>query len=193
MARYIHRINLLAMKVLKWFLIIIGALLILAFAAFRMMKYQTKLASPESEVHYANGGLKIDITYCRPYKKGRVIFGGLVPYDKTWRTGANEATTFSTDQDLTIDGKTLPAGKYTLWTVPHADNWEVVFNKKMYGWGVSMDEQASRQPEADALVTTVPVRTLPREMEQFTIAVEDAAVPTLTLAWDKTQVEVPLK
>ena len=181
------------MKILKWFLIIIGALLILAFAAFQMMKYQTKQASPEAEVAYANGDLKIDIDYSRPYKKGREIFGGLVPYDVTWRTGANEATTFETNQDLMIGGKTLLAGKYTLWTVPHAENWEVVFNKKMYGWGVNMDEKASREPAEDAVVTTVPVETVPREVEQFTINVVDGNVPTLELVWDKTKVSVPLR
>ncbi|MBP9160662.1 MAG: DUF2911 domain-containing protein [Flavobacteriales bacterium] len=181
------------MKLLKWFLIIIGALLILAFAAFQLMKYQTKQASPESEVAYANGDLKINIDYSRPSKKDRTIFGGLVPYDTTWRTGANEATTFETNQDLMIGGKTLLAGKYTLWTVPHPETWEVVFNKKMYGWGVNMKEQASREPAEDAVVTTVPVQTLPRELEQFTISVVDDTVPLLVLAWDQTKVEVPLR
>ena len=181
------------MKVLKWFLIIIGALLVLAFAGFKVLQHQTKKASPEGNVAYVKGDLKIDIFYNRPYKKGRVIFGGLVPYDVTWRTGANEATTFTTNKDLTIGGKMLSAGKYTLWTVPHAENWEVVFNKKMYGWGVDWDEKASRDPMEDAVVTTVPVQIMPSVLEQFTISVEDATEPTLVLAWDKTRVAVLLQ
>jgi len=137
--------------------------------------------------------LKIDITYCRPFKKGRVIFGGLVPYDVVWRTGANEPTTFTTNEELTVGGKVLPAGKYTLWTLPHADNWEVFFNKKMYNWGINMDGVASRDPAEDVMAVSVPVEALPEELEQFTISVEDAKVPTLVFTWDKTRVSVPLQ
>ena len=180
------------MKFLKWSLIIIGSLLILAFATFELMKYQTKQASPEAEVAYTNGGLKIDIDYSRPHKKGRTIFGGLVPFDTTWRTGANEPTTFLTDKDLMIAGRTLPAGKYTLWVVPHRENWDVIFNTKMYGWGINMQGKASRDTDADAMITTVPVQMLPEELEQFTISLEDP-LPTLVLAWDRTKVEVPLR
>ena len=133
------------------------------------------------------------MTYNRPYKKGREIFGGLVPYDEVWRTGANEPSTFTTNKDLTIGGKVLPAGKYTLWTIPHADNWQVIFNKRMYNWGINMEGKASREPGDDAVEVTVPVETLPDEVEQFTISVEDAAVPRLVLAWDRTRVSVPLK
>ncbi|MGV9012741.1 MAG: DUF2911 domain-containing protein [Flavobacteriales bacterium] len=180
------------MKFLKWSLIILGSLLILAFATFELMKYQTKQASPEAEVAYANGGLKINIDYSRPHKKGRTIFGGVVPFDTTWRTGANEPTTFLTDKDLMIAGKTLPAGKYTLWVVPHRENWDVIFNTKMYGWGINMQGKASRDTDADAIITTVPVQVLPEELEQFTISLEDP-LPTLVLAWDRTKVEVPLR
>ncbi len=181
------------MKVLKWFLIIIGAVLVLGFVSFKVMEHQTKKASPQATVNYVKDDLKIDIIYCRPYKKGRVIFGGLVPFDEVWRTGANEPTTFTTNEELTIGGKVLPAGKYTLWTMPHADNWQVFFNKGMYNWGLNMDGVASRDPAEDAVEVTVPVEELPEVLEQFTISVADADVPTLVLAWDKTKVSVPLR
>ncbi|HQV40120.1 MAG: DUF2911 domain-containing protein [Flavobacteriales bacterium] len=181
------------MKALKWFLIIIGTLLVLGFCSFKWMEHQTKKASPEATVNYVKDDLKIDITYCRPFKKGRVIFGGLVPYDVVWRTGANEPTTFTTNEELTVGGKVLPAGKYTLWTLPHADNWEVFFNKKMYNWGINMDGVASRDPAEDVMAVSVPVEALPEELEQFTISVEDAKVPTLVFTWDKTRVSVPLQ
>ncbi len=181
------------MKLLKWFLIVLGALSVLGLCSFKWMENRTTKASPEATVNYVKGDLKIDITYYQPYKKGRVIFGGLVPYDEVWRTGANKATTFTTNKDLTIDGKTLPAGKYTLWTTPHADKWDVFFNKKMYNWGINMDGKASRDAEEDVVAVTVPVEALSKEMEQFTISVEDAKVPTLVLAWDKTKVAVPLQ
>lgn len=181
------------MKVLKWFLIVTGSLLVLGLCSFKWMEQPAKKGSPEATVNYVKGDLKIDITYCRPYKKDRKIFGGLVPYDEVWRTGANKATTFTTNKDLTIGGKTLPAGKYTLWTMPHADNWSIFFNKKMYNWGINMDGKASRDPAEDVVAVTAPVEALPEEMEQFTISVEDAKVPTLVFAWDKTKVAVPLQ
>ena len=179
------------MKLLKWFLIIIGALLILAFAAFQLMKYQTKQASPESEVAYANGDLKINIDYSRPSKKDRTIFGGLVPYDTTWRTGANEATTFTTNKDLTIGGKVLPAGKYTLWTIPGPEQWTVIFNKKMYPWGVDWNTNASREAAEDAVRVEVPVEHVNNVTELFTIAFQPEPL-ALTMNWDQVRVSVPL-
>ena len=144
-------------------------------------------------MRYTKDDLKIEVAYSRPYKKGREIFGGLVPYDQVWRTGTNEAAIFETNKDLMVGGKKLPAGKYTLWTIPHEKNWEVIFNTKMYRWGINEDGKASREADADAASLTVPVEALPKEMEQFTISVQDAKVPTLVLAWDRTQVSVPLQ
>ncbi|MBS1583397.1 MAG: DUF2911 domain-containing protein [Bacteroidetes bacterium] len=180
------------MRFLIRLIIIVAALLALAFIGFKVMQHQTKKASPEATVTYAKDGLDIEVFYNRPSKKGRVIFGGLVPYGVVWRTGANEATTFRTGQDLTIGGKTLPAGKYTLWTIPGEKDWQVIFNKKMYGWGVDFNASASREPAEDALQVTVPVEALPQEVEQFTISIEDTPGPTLVLAWDRTRVAVPL-
>lgn len=155
---------------------------------------QKPKASPAGTATYDKDGLKIDVTYNRPYKKGREIFGALVPYDEVWRTGANEPATFTTNKDLTIGGKTLPAGKYTLWTTPHADNWQVFFNKKMYDWGINSEGKASRDPKEDALEITVPVEALPDVVEQFTIMLEQANdVPTLVFSWDKVRVAVKLK
>lgn len=178
---------------LKRILYILLALVALVFVGFKVMQHQTKKASPEGNVAYAKGDLKVDIFYCRPSKNGREIFGGLVPYDQVWRTGANEASTFTTNKDLNIGGKALPAGKYTLWTIPGPKEWKVIWNKKMYGWGIKFDKQASREPAEDALEVTVPVETLPTSLEMFTITVEDAPVPTMVLAWDLTKVSVPLQ
>ncbi|MBS1546888.1 MAG: DUF2911 domain-containing protein [Bacteroidetes bacterium] len=154
---------------------------------------QRPRSSPPGTATYNKDGLKIEVNYSRPYKKGREIFGELVPYGRVWRTGANEATTFSTNQALNIAGKTLPAGKYTLWTIPNADNWQVIFNKRMYPWGINMEGEASRDPADDALEVTAPVEQTSKVVEQFTINVVDSAVPTLEFVWDRTQVSVPLK
>ena len=179
------------MKFLKWFLIIIGSLLILGFAGFKYMQYNTKKASPEETVVYSQGGLNMEVFYNRPGKKGREIFGGLVPYDKVWRTGANEATTFTTNKDLTIGGKVLPAGKYTLWTIPGPEQWTVIFNKKMYPWGVDWNTNASREAAEDAVRVEVPVEHVNKVTELFSIAFQPEPL-ALTLTWDQVRVAVPM-
>jgi hypothetical protein len=179
------------MKFLKWFLIILGSLLLMGFIAFKFLQYSTKLASPESAVEYTANGLDLDEFYNRPGKKGRVIFGGLVPYDKVWRTGANEATTFSTNKALQIGEGTLPAGTYTLWTIPGATEWTVIFNKKMYPWGVDWNRQASREAAHDALRIVVPVEAITTPEELFTIDFQPNPL-AMTLAWDQVRVSVPL-
>ena len=172
-------------------LALIGAPFLFGFSGGAPL--QKERASPADTVRFDKGGVKLEVAYSRPYKKGRVIFGGLVPFDEVWRTGANEAATFRTNKDLTVGGKKLPAGKYTLWTIPHEKRWEVIFNKKMYPWGIGRDGKASREAAADVVSVTVPVEVLPKEMEQFTITVQGDKVPTLVFAWDRTRVSVPLK
>ena len=176
-------------KFLKWALIVLASLMLIMFIGWQVLKVQTKKASPEATVTHQINGASVEVFYNRPSKKEREIFGELVPYGVVWRTGANEATTFETDKDLTIDGKTLPAGKYTLWTIPNQDSWEVIFNGKQYGWGVGFGAQASREPEADVLALEVPVESLPTSVEMFTIDFEGN---NMTLSWDQTKVSVPI-
>jgi Protein of unknown function (DUF2911) len=177
---------------MKKVLIGLGILAVLLFVGYKYLQATTKKASPEATVEFKKDGADVSVFYCRPSKKGREIFGSLVPYGKVWRTGANEATTFTTAKDLTVNGKNLPAGKYTLWTIPEKDQWTVIFNNKQYGWGVSFGGEASREVAADVLQVQVPVEALPTSQEQFTISFDEAA-PAMVLAWDKTKVSVPLK
>ena len=181
----------MAMKNLLPTLALISAPFLFSFSG--SLPVQEKRASPAATASYDKDGLKIEVNYSRPSKKDREIFGGLVPFDQVWRTGANEAATFETNKDLKVGGKSLPAGKYTLWTVPHQKTWEVIFNKKMYPWGVNDEGLASREADADALSVTVPVELLPELAEQFTIDITDTKVPTLVIAWDRTRVAVPLQ
>jgi hypothetical protein len=154
---------------------------------------QTKKHSPETTVNFNEGTYNIEVFYNRPYKKDRVIFGKLVPFGRVWRTGANEATTFETSTDLTVDGQVLPAGKYTLWTIPNADSWSVIFNSKQYSWGVG-SKGASREAEYDVLNVTVPVEQLNSPVEQFTIELAgEAGKPALSFIWDQTKVSLPMK
>ncbi|TXC82112.1 DUF2911 domain-containing protein [Luteibaculum oceani] len=177
-------------KVIKWALIIVGALIVIGFVGFNILKKQTKKHSPEAVEVIAINDTEVEVKYCRPFKKDREIFGGLVPYGEVWRTGANEATRFKTNQDLTINGKTLKAGEYTLWTIPNKDQWDIIWSKKLYDWGVDFSAKAAREPKHDALKVSVPTEELPQTVEQFTIKFSDDL--TMHLMWDKTRVSVPL-
>src|SRR5688572_14761372 len=135
---------------MKKFLIfsVIGVIVIVALMAVKgyMNTIKTKSFSPEGEVVFTKDNLRIKVLYNRPYKKGREIFGSLVPYDKVWRTGANEATIFETNKDLSIEGKKLKAGKYTLWTIPGQESWTIIFNSEYGQWGINSKAEANRDP-----------------------------------------------
>lgn len=178
-------------KLLKRSLIALVVLVVVAFGVLRYMRIQTKKASPEETVTFVLDDFHIAIDYSRPSKKGRAIFGGLVPYGKVWRTGANEATTFTVNKAITFGGASVAPGTYTLWTIPGPDQWTVVLNSKMYGWGIDFDGNAQRDPQADVAKANVPVTSLTEPVEQFTIEV--VKDPTaLTLKWDNVAVSVPL-
>lgn len=160
---------------------------IIAFQQYRL--YQTKQYSPESTAQYTSGDISIKVTYSRPSKNGRDIFGNLVPFGKWWRTGANEATQITLSQDISFtNNKTLPAGKYSLVTIPDETQWTIIFNSKIPDWGTDYS------PEFDAVRVTGNVESLPDVVELFTIDfTEENGNPALILAWDKTKVSVPFK
>ena len=180
-------------KFLKWFFIGIGVLILIGVIGFQWLTHNTKKHSPLDKVEYVESGERIAIDYCQPYKKGRDIFGNLVPHGKVWRTGANEPTTFLTSADIVINGKTLPAGDYTLWTIPNEREWEIMFNGKQYDWGVGFNAEAAREPEHDVLVTKAPVQMLNDTIEQFTIDITKKESMTLSLKWDDVLVELPME
>ncbi|MHA6279817.1 DUF2911 domain-containing protein [Salinimicrobium sp. CAU 1759] len=172
------------------FLIVLGAIML----TYIIFKNNTKSFSPEDTVEFSSGDLELEIFYNRPYKKDREIFGGLVPYNEVWRTGANEATTFFTSKDILVDGSPLPAGTYTLWTIPGPESWKVIFNSEMYPWGITADKLPSRIPEYDVLTIEVPVRKLENPVEQFTIYFEEKqGLINFNLVWDQTLIQVPVK
>jgi len=179
------------MKILKWGLIIVAVLAVLGYFGFQYMKVQTKKASPEDTVEFKAKDLKLSVFYCRPYKKGREIFGELVPYGEVWRTGANEATTFTTNKAIKFGGEDLAAGTYSLWTIPQKSQWTVILNSKLYGWGVNFGGEASREEAYDVLKINVPTIELDQTVEQFTIDFEYNV--NLTLSWDRTKVSVPIR
>lgn len=153
-----------------------------------------KALSPKDTVEFKLNDLKLEVFYNRPSKRDRLIFGGLVPFNEVWRTGANEATTFETNKALKIGNDSLPKGKYTLWTIPNDTTWHVMFNSKQYPWGVDETMNAMREPAFDVLDLTVPVEHLNNTVEQFTISFDNSTDNlALTMAWDDVKVAVPLK
>ena len=189
------------MKTLKWILGILAAVLLLGyFVGVPFLREQTKKQSPERIATFEENGLTLKVTYCSPSKKGREIFGGLVPYGSVWRTGANEATTFHTITDLVVGGQALPAGDYSLWTIPGPQQWTVIFNGEIPDWGVtlsSLGRKTTRDPQADVLQLKVPVvkpaEGGPQFHENFLIDfITRGEQLFLRLAWDTTEVLVPI-
>ncbi|MCF6308159.1 MAG: DUF2911 domain-containing protein [Flavobacteriaceae bacterium] len=183
-------------KVLLWILgIAIVLFLLMKFAIGPYIISQTKVHSPEKHITFNQNDLELKAFYNSPSKKGRAIFGELVPYNEVWRTGANEASTFTTNKDLLINGKTLPRGTYSLWTIPGEDTWQVIFNSEMYEWGVRFTNQTpSREPEYDVVVATVPSSKSLTVTENFTISfTENGKNTIMILAWDTIVVPVLLQ
>jgi hypothetical protein len=169
-------------------LIILAILAVVLFGLFKFMQSNTKKASPEATANFDRNGHKMEVKYCSPSKKGRDIFGSLVPFGQVWRTGANEATTFETNANLNIAGQALPAGKYTLWTIPEQNNWTVIFSKSLPGWGVGFGGKAAYEPADDALKVTVPSTSIEGIQENFKIEFSQDSLTSLNLVWDKTKV-----
>lgn len=167
---------------------IILIVLVVAAVGIFAMRTWTKSHSPEETVAFSKNGLEIKVDYCRPYKKERVVFGGIVPYGEVWRTGANEATVIELNQDVKIEDKALKAGKYSLWTVPSEDNWTIIFNAETGQWGTSYDEAE------DVLKVEVPSEIVSDEVEQFKMQFEEAVDGAdLVLRWENTMVVVPFR
>ncbi len=145
--------------------------------------------SPRDSVRASVAGAQIMIDYGRPQRRGRVIFGDLVPWNQVWRTGANAATGFRTSADLVIGGTTIPAGAYTLWTLPSASGWKLIINKQTGQWGTRYDAAQ------DLVRLDMKVEQLPQPVEQFTITVEprgSGGGAVLKLEWENTRAWVEL-
>lgn len=130
----------------------------------------------------------VKITYGRPQKRARPIFGELVPFGKVWRTGANEATELTTTADIMLAGNKVPAGTYTIFTIPDKDKWTIILNKELGQWGAYRYDEGK-----DLLRFTVPTKQLKNMYEPFTIEFEQNANDVLLkMMWERTGVEIPL-
>ncbi len=147
---------------------------------------KSKRPSPPKTAKASVSGVDVVIDYSAPSVKGRKIFGGLEPYGKVWRTGANEATTFSVSKDVTVNGETLPAGKYALFTIPTEGDWTVIFNKKSNQWGAY-----SYDANDDALRLTVTPKKSKDVQEQLMFAVGDDG--KVQFGWEHQTFELMVK
>ena len=133
-------------------------------------------------------GKTIKTDYSSPRTKGRKIYGELVPFGQVWRTGANEATTFVTSSDVMVGGKTVPAGSYTIFTVPNADKWTLIINKKTGEWGIPYKYESDELARVDMKVSK-----LPSAVENFTISYDKSAGGcTLRIDWATTRASVDI-
>ncbi|MFI5206000.1 MAG: DUF2911 domain-containing protein [Candidatus Paceibacterales bacterium] len=122
-----------------------------------------KRQSPHDTVTAKINGANLRVTFGSPAVKGRTIWGGLVPYDKPWRGGADEATLFTTDKDITINGKKLAAGTYSVFVIPSKDKWTYIFNSQTGQWGIKMGGAANFDEAKNVLTVTANVQTVPME------------------------------
>jgi len=145
--------------------------------------------SPAGTAEVSLADKTITVNYSRPYMKGRKIMGDLVPYGHWWRTGADDATSFKTPIDLEIGGATIPAGNYTLYTLPSAGAWKLIINKQTGQWGTEYDESQ------DLVRVDMKKSALSSPMEQFTIEFvkKGPKAAELILEWESTKLSVPVR
>jgi hypothetical protein len=176
----------------KPLLIVLIILLILLIGFFGFKKY-TKSSSPAAVAEYHQKGIDVEVTYSRPSKKKRFIFGreqdnALVPYGKVWRTGANEATLIKIDQVISFAGKPVQPGTYSLWTIPGQSSWKVILNKETGQWGTNYNDGQ------DFLKGEVPIRIRKKAEELFKIYFEEKPNGiNMILSWDQTEAIVPIQ
>ena len=160
-------------------------LFILSFTLFAVAQQdKSQRPSPPAQAKCdLPDGKTITVDYSSPRLKGRKVGGEVAPFGQVWRTGANEATTFVTTANVTIDGKAIPAGNYTLFTLPEEQKWTLIINKKTGEWGIPYKWEANELMRAPMQVsqTSAPV-------EDFTISFEPMGnVCTMHLDWGNTR------
>ncbi len=161
-------------------------LLFVAASAMAQKKNESK-PSPLAMTNYKYKDTYIKITYGAPSKKGRDIFGALVPYGKVWRTGANEATEITFTREVKIAGQILPAGTYSLFTIPNERKWTVIFNSELGQWGAYKYDESKNVMVATAIVSPA------EETEVFKISLDPKDnIVNLSITWDKVRVALPI-
>jgi Protein of unknown function (DUF2911) len=149
---------------------------------------ESKRPSPAAQAQCKlSGGKTITVNYSSPRVRGRKVFGELVPYGKVWRAGANEATTFVTDESLiAVGGTNIPAGSYTIFAVPNPEKWTVIINKHSGEWGIPYKYESEELARVPASVTR-----LSSPVENFTISFDHTGGScTMRMSWENTQASI---
>lgn len=166
------------------------------FLAFSFFLVQAQEAikpkpSPTAIVTMKYEDTYVKVTYSQPHKRGRQVFGSLVPYGQVWRTGANEATEITTTGNLLVAEKLLPAGTYSIFSIPEQDKWTIIFSAQVGLWGAY-----NYNEKFDVMRVTVPVQNITGNTvwEPFTIEFEqNNDTADLVMLWDQTKVVIPVK
>jgi hypothetical protein len=144
--------------------------------------------SPPATASASLQGKTLTINYSAPSMRGRAIMGGLVSYDKVWRTGANAATTFTATTDILIGTTSIPAGTYTLYTLPSEKGWKLIINKQIGQWGTIYNE-AQDATRVDMKKTDL---ATPQEVMSISFENTQGGKTELHIRWEKTDVSVPI-
>lgn len=158
------------------------------FAAREQQGPAVGTLSPRDTTRATVGAAQLMVDYGRPSKRGRVIFGNLVPWNQVWRTGANAATQFTTTHDLIVGGQAVPAGSYTLFTIPRPDGWTLIVNRQTGQWGTQYDAAQ------DLVRVPLETRTVSQPVETFAIRISpEGDTARLRLLWDDVEATVPVR
>lgn len=166
----------------------LAALLVTLVSAAPSLRAQERLSPPDSsDVEIA--GRRLKVVFGSPAVRDRVIFGGLVPWNRVWRTGANEATTFSTEANLRIGNAEVPAGDYTLYTIPNEKSWTLIINRQLGQWGTEY------HADMDLARVEMDVEALETPIERFRIVLfpRGPSEGTLAIEWATTRASAPFE
>jgi hypothetical protein len=183
-AHIIRTLNLLFMKYLSLVFLLVAGLM----ANAQDLKLPS--LSPNAKITQSFSTSEIEISYSRPSARNRQVFGTVVPYGQVWRTGANGATKVKFGEDVVINGKSIKAGEYALYTIPNKTQWEIIFNKGVGNWGASGYSTAD-----DIARFSVQPKTINNKIETFTINISNITFNTcnIELTWENTKVVIPVK
>lgn len=156
----------------------------------RSQSDKSKRPSPPAQATCdLGGGQTLTVDYSSPRAKGRKVFGGLVPYGQVWRAGANEATGFVTTANLSVGGKDVPAGSYTIFTLPEQNKWTLIVSKKTGEWGIPYPGEGS-----DFTRTEMTVSSVPSQVEDFNIALaKEGRGCKMEMTWENTRASVQIE
>lgn len=172
---------------------VLSLVLVLVFGLNNLVLAQKAIEPKASPMALAKVNLEntyVSVTYSQPHKRGRVIFGELVPFGKIWRFGANEATQFTTTGDIQVGDQTVKAGTYSVFCIPEKDSWTLIFNTDLGQWGAYQ-----YNPGKDVVKVSVPTAATSEIWEPFTIRFTkpDGKSTTMMVMWDETMISVPIK